>query len=125
MADPHVLSSVVADPGLTNATPEKPHVTAEVERLLENLSDLERDVVLLRAGQGLRHRQVGELVWPHLSEGHSTLRSTRTYQRAVKKIRSGWKPVSHVDPMLSMLAEQAGISPDQIRETLASMDLRR
>ena len=121
MADPHALEAITPDPGLSNYVPENTDATQRVADALRYLTELEREVVQMRAGAGLKHRQVGEILWPHLSEGHSTNRAAKTYNRAVKKIRDGYRPVRPVDPVLLLLGEQTGLSTDMIRSALASL----
>lgn len=58
-----------------------------VADIFSQLTPLEQRVMQMRGMSGMRHREIGKIIWPELNEGAATGRSTHAYGRAIKKIR--------------------------------------
>lgn len=70
-------------------TPQEvdPEVEEQAGSLLSHLTPLQRQVLELRAMAGMRHKDIGAIVWPDLEPWRSTQRSSAAHSAALAKLR--------------------------------------
>lgn len=92
--DPHVLEDVAVE--MEEAPSFNDVAAQQVDALLQCLTPLERQVMEMRAAAGMRHKDIGDILWPHLpndrlpgnGSARRARRSAKTYRRAMRKVRS-------------------------------------
>lgn len=71
---------------------EKPTRNKRAEKsaaeILGSLTPQQAEVLRLRAMEGLPHLEIGKILWPDIHPELARARSTNTYKRALRKIRT-------------------------------------